>query len=84
MYTRSGRRPRRPNVATLRVAVLPCKPFLFCLRRAPFESSTETFSTALEGLLVDVNIIEVTVASHKYRAKEQEYIICVPIFLVGI
>ena len=71
-------------MATLRVAVLPCKPFLFCLRRAPFESSTETFSTALEGLLVDVNVIEVTVASHKCRAKEQEYITCVSLFVVGI
>ena len=84
VYTRSGRRPRRQKVATIQAAVLPCTPFLFRPRRVPFEFTTETFPTALEGLPVDPNIIEVRVVNHKYRDKEHEYITCVPLSLVGI
>ena len=39
----------------------------------------ETFPTALEGLLVDPNIIEVSVANHNYRDYEHEYITSVPV-----
>ena len=59
-------------------------PFLFRLRRIPFGFTKETSHTALEGLPVDPNIIEVRVVNHKYRDKEHEYITCVPLSLVGI
>ena len=84
MYTRSGRRPLRQKVATIQVAALPCTPFLFRLRRVPFGFTKETFPTALEGLLVDPNILEVSVVNYKCRDKEHENITCVPLFLVGI
>jgi len=84
VYTRSGRRPLRQKVATIQVAALPCTPFLFRFRRVLFGFTKKTFPTALEGLLVDPNIIEVSVANHKCRDKEHEYITCVPLFLVGI
>ena len=67
VYTRSGRRPLRQKMATIQVAALPRTPFLFRLRRIPFGFTKETFSTALEGLLVDPNIIEGSVANHKHR-----------------
>ena len=79
VYTRSGRRPLRQKVATIQVAALPCTPFLFRLRRIPFGFTKETFPTALEGLLVDPNIIEVSVANHNYRDYEHEYITSVPV-----
>ena len=84
MYTRSGRRPLRQQVATIQVAPLPCMPFLSRLRRVPFGFTKETFPTALEGLLVGPNIIEVSVANYKCRDKERENITCAPLFLVGI
>ena len=84
VYTRSGRRPLRHKVATIQVAALPCTPFLFRLRRVPFGFTKETFPADLEGLLVDPNILEVSVADHKCRDKEHEYITCVPLSLVGI
>ena len=67
VYTRSGRRPLRQKVAIIQVATLLCTPFLFRLRRILSGFTKETFPTALEGLLVDPNIIEVSVANHKYR-----------------
>ena len=84
MYTWNGRRPLRQKVVTIRVAALPRTPFLFRLRMVPFGFTTETFPTALEGLFVDPNIIEVSVANYKCRDKEHEYITCVPLFPVGI
>ena len=63
VYTRSGRPPLRQKVAAIQVAALPCTRFLFCLRRVLFRFTKETFPTALKGLLVDPNIIEVSVAS---------------------
>ena len=84
MYTWNGRRPLRQKVVTIQVAALPCTPFLFRLRRGPFGFTKETFPSALKGLLVDLDMIEVSVANHKCRDKEHEYIICVPLFLVGI
>ena len=84
MYTRSGRRPLRQKVATIRVAALPCTPFLFRLRGVPFGFTKETFPSDLKGLLVDPNIIEVSVANHKCRDKEHEYNTCVSLFLVEI
>ena len=66
------------------IAALHGTPFLFHLRRFPSEVTKETLPTALEGLLVDPNIIEVSVANHECRDKEHQYIACVPLFLVGI
>ena len=63
MYTRSGRRPLRQKVATIQVAAFPCTSFRFRLPGVPFGFTKETFPTALEGLLVDPNIIEVSVRS---------------------
>ena len=74
MYTRSGRWPLRQKVATIQVAALPFTPSLFRLRRVPFRFTKETFPTALEGLLVDPKVIEVSVANHKCRDKEHEYL----------
>ena len=48
-------------------SALPCTPFRFRLRRIPFGLTKETFPTALDGLLVDPNMIEVSVANHKNR-----------------
>ena len=84
VYSRSGRGLLRQKVATIKVAALPCALFLFRLRRVPFGFTKETFATALEGLLVDPNILEMSVAKHMCRDKEHEYITCVPLFLVGI
>ena len=70
-------------MVTIQVAALPCTPFLFRFRRVLFGFTKETFPTALEGLLVDPNIIEVSVANHKCCDKEHEYNTCVPLFLVG-
>ena len=69
VYTRSGRRPLRQKVATIQVAALPCTPFLFRLRRVPFGFTKETFPTALEGLLVDPNILEVSVTTTRAVTK---------------
>ena len=74
----------RQKVASIQVAALPCTRFLFCLRRVLFRFTKETFPTALEGLLVDPNILEVSVVNYKCRDKEHENITCVPLFLVGI
>ena len=69
VYTRSGRRPLRQKVTTIQVAALPCTPFLFRLRRVPFGFTKETFPTALEGLLVDPNILEVSVTTTRAVTK---------------
>ena len=74
----------RQKMATIQVAALHGTPFLFHLRRVPSRFTKETFPTALEGLLVDPNIMGVSVANHGCRDKKHEYITCVPLFLVGI
>ena len=60
-------------MATIQVAALHGTPFLFHLRGILSEFTKETFPSALEGVLVDPNIIEVSVANHECRDNEHEY-----------
>ena len=63
VYTRSGRRPLHPG------SCLPCTPFLSRLRRVPFGFTKETFPTAIEGLVVDPKILEVSVTTTRAVTK---------------